>query len=690
MRLTLLKRMLLFILAPVILGLVVLAFSASITASFNLTDTIDKQMLELAEVQASEINNIIKYLEGINQSAAGIANVEKFVQLHAIDPNTPEAQEAFHGGNTYLKGFLSLYDDISAAFITNSEGVMIGSADEKALGTNTSSYQAIIDALSGKTGIEVRRNQSTGNTAVYMASPIRNDENKIIGSLGFRLDLAELFAHTIGHIQLDANMDAYVYSSNFAVIMAESTEALARNDSNLSHTADMAKNEVGIVRPTLNGIPRVAHYAKVDATDWYVVLDTPVEDRIKPASALFARISMIALVLVVIVSIIVFLVAKNIATTLRQGSELATYVAAGNLKLTQEQITNISKMAKQKNELGDLALGLGTMIEKLAKMVKESEDATQEAKQAVVEAQKAKQEADATAEQARQARREGLLDAARQLEDVVNIVASASEELSAQIELSSSSVHDQAERIAITATAMDEMNSTVIEVARNSDESAQITEQTKQKAIAGAEITERCKISINAVQEESLKLRENMNALAEHAQSINTVMGVITDIADQTNLLALNAAIEAARAGEAGRGFAVVADEVRKLAEKTITSTTDVANAIHAIQASTERNVKQVDVAVQSIEEATNLADQSGEALRDILEMADISAAGVRAIATASEEQSITVREMTGSIEQINDIATNTNNAMVEAAEAVISLSAQTQELSSIIENLKK
>ncbi len=111
-----------------------------------------------------------------------------------------------------------------------------------------------------------------------------------------------------------------------------------------------------------------------------------------------------------------------------------------------------------------------------------------------------------------------------------------------------------------------------------------------------------------------------MAQLNERAQDINRIMGVISDIADQTNLLALNAAIEGPRArGEAGRGFAVVADEVRKLAEKTMTSTLDVSNAIRAIQESTTKSMEAVDNAVVRIGEATELANQSGAALEEIV-----------------------------------------------------------------------
>ena len=290
---------------------------------------------------------------------------------------------------------------------------------------------------------------------------------------------------------------------------------------------------------------------------------------------------------------------------------------------------------------------------------------------------------------AESARKEGLLDAATQLEGVVSVIASASEELSAQIEQSSQGAEQQAHRIADTATAVEEMNATVIEVAKNAGAGANLSASAQSKAREGEQITGKCRQAMNEVQSETMELKLSMDALSGHAQAINEIMTVISDIADQTNLLALNAAIEAARAGEAGRGFAVVADEVRKLAEKTMASTQDVGRAIQAIQSSTREGVKRMDMAVDKVNLAAELAANSGDTLTEILALSEQTADQVRSIATASEEQSASSEEIARSVEHVNTIAAETSQAMGEANRAVSELAAQAQNLSRIINHLK-
>ena len=346
---------------------------------------------------------------------------------------------------------------------------------------------------------------------------------------------------------------------------------------------------------------------------------------------------------------------------------------------------NVDDGGKKMGVYGSIVEMVNALKTNIENAQRESENAKEQSRKA----QEAMEQAEAASTEA-QSKTEAMLVAADKLEQVGSVVSSASTELSAQIEQSDRGAAESAQRLSEAATAMNEMNATVQEVAKNADSASVASAETREKAEAGAQVVEKAVRSIDQVHQMSLELKDDMTQLNEHAQDITRIMGVISDIADQTNLLALNAAIEAARAGEAGRGFAVVADEVRKLAEKTMASTNDVGNAIKAIQESTAKSMTGVDNAVERIGEANELASRSGQALEEIVATVEVTADQVNAIATASEEQSAASEEINQSIVQVNDMSRQTAEAMAEAAKAVSDLAAQAQGLTALIQELKE
>ncbi len=282
-----------------------------------------------------------------------------------------------------------------------------------------------------------------------------------------------------------------------------------------------------------------------------------------------------------------------------------------------------------------------------------------------------------------------ILEVAAQAQAISDRVAAASEQLSAQVGQVVKGTEVQRDRVGSTVTAMEEMNVTVMEVARSAGQASEQADGTRAKANEGAELVNRVIGAIRQVNQVATELQSDMQELGGQAEAIGGVMNVISDIADQTNLLALNAAIEAARAGEAGRGFAVVADEVRKLAEKTMSATTEVGSSIRGIQSSAGNNIRRVGEAAKSVAEATELAGTSGEALQQIVGLASQNAAIISGIATAAEEQSATSEEINRSIDEINRIAAETSAGMHQSGEAVQELARMSHELKVLLEKLR-
>ncbi len=283
-----------------------------------------------------------------------------------------------------------------------------------------------------------------------------------------------------------------------------------------------------------------------------------------------------------------------------------------------------------------------------------------------------------------------IADVARSASEVAQNVSAASTQLAAQVEQASTGASMQSMRVAEAAETMSEMNETVLEVARNASDSSRTAAAAMENAQNGSNVMSKMTNSFQQVENSTEKVKSGMDDLGKQAEGVGAIISVITDIADQTNLLALNAAIEAARAGEAGRGFAVVADEVRKLAEKTMQATSEVSAVIKGIQSGTHENIDSVEHTVLAVNDAATLATEAGETLSSIVYIVEETAGQIQSIASAAEEQSQTSNVINEKLDEVRDISEETAKAMSEAANAVENLAEQANTLNELIKELNK
>ena len=683
------------ILTPAIVGLMLVAGVCYKMSEEILREQIATDMSALLECQSIGLDAVFS---GIEQGLQTMTENQRIKdQVEAYSRNKSDAFEGslFTRADQALDSFVANNDMVSSAAIIAMDGTVLGyrvdkqQGKNKFVGANFSDREYFVKSKNGQPSVVGMVDATTGEVYTVLAKPLKLD-GKNMAVLAAAIDNKILGKNTTDKIKIGQKGMVYAYDLQGRMVLNPDGAVLGRNDSKVPHVAALLQQKEGRTLFDNGKGEKGLYYKPLLHEGWILCVEFDRGEIFKPISDLLTNASLLTLACALIVGTMIFFSARGIVRMVGGISGVAEAVAGGRLETNDKERALFDAAEKRGDEFSTLAAGMRRMVQSIRHLLGESEHKTQAAQHATEEAEKATARAEEAARQAESAKREGMLTAAGQLEEVVSVISAASTELSAQIEQSDRSAVESAQRLAEAATAMNEMNATVQEVARNASAASAVSAETRANAESGANIVENALQSIGQVHKVSLALKGDMTTLNQHAQAITQIMNVISDIADQTNLLALNAAIEAARAGEAGRGFAVVADEVRKLAEKTMASTNDVGNAISAIQGSAGQSVAAMDKALAEVEKAAELAKQSGEALQGIVTKVEESADQVSAIATASEQQSATSDEINQSIVSVNEMSSQTAQAMGEASRAVSELARQAERMSELISEMKR
>lgn len=348
------------------------------------------------------------------------------------------------------------------------------------------------------------------------------------------------------------------------------------------------------------------------------------------------------LVSVFLILFFALIITKSIATPLKKCTSVLESLAEGDLTKGME----LEKENVSKDEIGTLISSVSHMSKKLRSIVFE-------------------------------------------LKSTSDTLASASQQLSASSEELSRGVAEQSSKASQIATSSTETSQTIIDIAKNASNIASASVDTTKTAKEGEEIVSKAVHEVKAIENTVVESAKLITSLGERSQQIGDIVNVIKDIADQTNLLALNAAIEAARAGEQGRGFAVVADEVRKLAERTSKATSEIGSMINAIQDEVKKTVTSMDKATRSVEIGVDHSAKAGEALRKIVEKVDSLQSMVQQIASATEEMSTVSEQISADIETVANVSREISSAGEQIAKSSSDLARLASKLSELVGQFK-
>lgn len=398
---------------------------------------------------------------------------------------------------------------------------------------------------------------------------------------------------------------------------------------------EIKNKDKGFGRFTLDGVEYVASYVKHDTHEFYILSYVPVSKYMEKIDALKLGAFNVLIASIIVFGIIIFFVVRSLVKPIKIVAQNADQIAKGDL--TAEEIR-----IKSKDEVGRLAASFNQMLSSLQAMVKQVSVTSKKVSDSA-------EELSATAEQSS--------EISRQVADSIKQVSAGMDEQSLNTSYSSEMLKEVAEGVK--------------QVSENAQSVASAANLATEKAQAGGTTIHSSIAEIQSVNENIHQMAEKIKRLGERSKEIEQIVTVITQIAEQTNLLALNAAIEAARAGEQGRGFAVVADEVRKLAEQSKESSEQIQELINRILTETEEAVLSIDETVDQSTKGIS-AIQSVNQVFDDIQQSILEVTGqVQEVSSATQQMSAAVNQIASNINEITRIASDTASQTQEVATAM-------------------
>lgn len=426
-------------------------------------------------------------------------------------------------------------------------------------------------------------------------------------------------------------------------------------------------------------VPVLSAFKPLDIAglDWAIMAEIDEAEAFGTARSLRTFVIIIGVVMAGLILVAGWFLARSIARPITTISEVAELIAVGDI--------NHDIVIKSNDEIGTLAAAFNRLIDYMKEKAAAAERIATNDLTVTVQP---RSENDVLGNSFR-TMISNLVSMIRQLGDNAHQVGSAANQVASSSEQLSRGAQAQSGQVAQVSAAIEQMAATVVESSENANQASEMSQGASETAGSGGNIVAETIEGMNSIAEVVRQSQDAIGRLAGSADQIGQVTAVIDDIADQTNLLALNAAIEAARAGEQGRGFAVVADEVRKLAERTGKATGEIGQMIKGIQGETTEAVQSMEAGIERVELGRALADNAGTSLQEIVEMSQRVMEIVRTIASGSEQQSAAASDIARNMEQIQQVTEEATRGAEQSASAAEELNRQADSLQQLVANFK-
>jgi methyl-accepting chemotaxis protein len=685
-------------------GLLVAATAINV---FVATQQNEKYLTEAARTDLAHLATSARYLcelqaQNIRQKVAGDLQMTKLAfERHGGNQLTLNDGKLMAGGQV-LNGDTQFVDDISrrtGSFCTifqkqGSKAVRIATSlmnkdGKRAIGTEMS--QAVYDEVISQGTPYIGRAIVVDEWFVTAYEPLRNSQGEIVGALFCgRKEQSSLLHDAL--VKEKIGKTGYVYAIDTKGILRIHPAKEGADISKYSFIQEMiekapklSSDEIGwVVYPWVNKElgdtkerDKIVAYAYFKEWDWIIGVGSYLDEFTAPISQ--GRNTMLSFgALVLAVGLVLsYLFARSISRPIKHLATLAEQIAAGDIDI---QINN-----KSADEIGVLS----RIFDQLTDYIKYMATAAQNIapKNLTVDVQP-RSDKDVLGH-AFQSMVINFRDMIKELGDNASQLVSAATEIASSSEEMSRGAQQQTDQTNQVSSAIEEMSATILESSKHTGEASGAARQAAEAAREGASIVQETVNGMNRIAEVVKNSAETIQDLAVSSDKIGEIISVIDDIADQTNLLALNAAIEAARAGEQGRGFAVVADEVRKLAERTTKATKEITDMIRGIQGDTEGAVGSMQKGIAEVEAGRKFADQAGESLKAILAFAQRVQDMVAQTASAAEQQSSASHQIAQNIESISKVTKENADGVVQAAAAAEELSRQAEGLNKMVGRFK-